>query len=95
MTGPTASRPSLTPPLALRRTSFLIDGEVVIISDDGTSDFYALRSRRRGHEAVLYAFDLFEHDGVDLRDLPLLERKRRLASCSARPSGEPSSSLSI
>ena len=28
---------------------------------------------------MLYAFDLIEHDGNDLRDLPLIERKRRLA----------------
>jgi bifunctional non-homologous end joining protein LigD len=28
---------------------------------------------------VLYAFDLIELDGTDLRDLPLIERKRRLA----------------
>jgi hypothetical protein len=28
---------------------------------------------------VLHAFDLIELDGADLRDLPLLERKRRLA----------------
>ena len=28
---------------------------------------------------MLFAFDLIEHDGVDLRDLPLIERKRRLA----------------
>ena len=27
---------------------------------------------------MLYAFDLIEHDGIDLRDLPLIERKRRL-----------------
>src|SRR5258708_5787424 len=56
----------------------LIDGEVVITSDDGTPDFRALRSKRRGHEAVLFAFDLIEHDGNDLRDLPLIERKWRL-----------------
>ena len=37
-----------------------------------TPDFHALRSRRRGQEAVLYAFDLIEHDGDDLRDLPLI-----------------------
>ena len=67
------------PRSASRRTSFLIDGEVVIARDDGTPDFRALRSRRRGHEAVLFAFDLIEHDGDDLRDLPLIERKRRLA----------------
>ena len=63
----------------LKAQSFLIDGEAVIAHDDGTHDFHALRSKRRGHEAVLFAFDLIEHDGDDLRDLPLIERKRRLA----------------
>ena len=63
----------------LEAHSFLIDGEVVIARDDGTPDFHALRSRRRGPEAVLYAFDLLEHNGADLRDLPLIERKQRLA----------------
>ena len=64
--------------LRLKAQSFLIDGEVVIARDDGTPDFHALRSKRRGHEAVLYAFDLIEHDGDDLRDLPLIDRKWRL-----------------
>jgi bifunctional non-homologous end joining protein LigD len=64
--------------LRIKAQSFLVDGEVVIISDDGTPDFRALRSRRRGHEAVLYTFDLIEHDGDHLRDLPPIERKWRL-----------------
>ena len=53
--------------------------KVVITRDDGTPDFHALRSQHRGHEAVLFAFDLIEHDGDDLTDLPLIERKWRLA----------------
>ena len=53
----------------IKASSFLIDGEAVVISDDGTSDFHTLRSR--GSEAVLIAFDLIEHDGSDLRELPL------------------------
>ena len=56
-----------------------IDGEAVIARDDGTPNFHALRGRCRGHEAVLFAFDLIEHDGDDLRELQLIERKRRLA----------------
>ena len=52
--------------------------------DDGTPDFHALRSRRRGSEAVLFAFDLIEQDGDDLRDLPLIERKRRLNTLIGR-----------
>ena len=69
---------------ASRIKAFLIDGEAVIARDDGMSDFHALRSRRKGHEAVPYAFDLIERDGVDLRDLPLIERKRRLARLLGR-----------
>ena len=63
----------------LEAHSFLIDGEVVIAGEDGMSDFRALRSKRRGPEALLYAFDLLQHDGADLCDLPLIERKQRLA----------------
>ena len=70
--------------LRLKATSFLIDGEAVIAHDDGTPDFHALRNRRRGREVVLYAFDLIEHDGEDLRKLPLIERKRRLAKLIGR-----------
>ena len=41
--------------------SFLIDGEVVIARDDGMLDFHPLRA----NAAVLFAFDLIEHDGDD------------------------------
>ncbi len=34
--------------LRIKAQSFLIDGEAVIARDDGTPDFHALRSRRRG-----------------------------------------------
>jgi ATP-dependent DNA ligase len=70
--------------LRIKASSFLIDGEAVIARDDGTPDFHALRSRRRGSEAVMYAFDLIEHNGDDLRDLPLIERKRWLAKLLGR-----------
>ena len=75
--------------LRLKASSFLIDGEAVIARDDGTPDFRALRGRRRGHEAVLYAFDLIEHDGDDLRDLPLIKRKRRLAKLIGKAKRRP------
>jgi ATP-dependent DNA ligase len=55
----------------------------VIISDDGTPDFRALRSQHRGHEAVLVAFDLIERDGEDCATC-LIERKRRLARLLGR-----------
>ena len=51
MTGPTA--PAIVDAaLRIKATSFLIDGEAVIARDDGTADFHALRSNRRGHEAA-------------------------------------------
>jgi bifunctional non-homologous end joining protein LigD len=68
----------------IKATSFVIDGEAVIAGDDGMPDFHALHTRRRGHEAVLFAFDLIEHDGADPRDLPLIERKRRLKKLIGR-----------
>ena len=64
--------------LRIKAASFVIDGEAVNIGDDGTYDFRALRRKRGGSEAVLYAFDLLEQDGDDLRALPLIERKWRL-----------------
>jgi len=70
----------------------MLDGEAVVLSDDGRPDFHALRTRRTGHAVVLYAFDLIEHDGDDLRKLPLIERKRRLAK-AAQPGQAPSGSL--
>ena len=47
----------------------MLDGETVIVRDDGSSDFRALRSKQRSRTAALFAFDLIEHDGDDLRDL--------------------------
>ena len=44
---------------------------------------------------VLYAFDPIEQDGDELRDLPLIERKRLLAKLSAVLNGDRSSSLNI
>jgi hypothetical protein len=63
----------------LKTHSFVIDGEAVVLNDDGPSDFHALRGHRRGAEAMLVAFDLIEHNDHDLRDLSLIDRKRRLS----------------
>jgi bifunctional non-homologous end joining protein LigD len=43
------------------------------------SRFDDLRRREAAHSAILYAFDLIEHNGEDLRDLPFLDRKDALA----------------
>jgi bifunctional non-homologous end joining protein LigD len=59
--------------------SFTIDGEAVVLGPDGLSRFEELSRREAFRTGILYAFDLVEHDGEDLRDLPFLERKAALA----------------
>jgi bifunctional non-homologous end joining protein LigD len=69
----------------LRAKSFTLDGEAVVIGPNGLTDFEALRRRGAGEVAVLYAFDLIELDGDDLRSLPIETRKATLASLLRRP----------
>jgi ATP-dependent DNA ligase len=63
---------------ALRATSATIDGEAVCCDENGVSVFEELHSRRSDNRALLYAFDLLELDGEDLRPQPLHARKARL-----------------
>ena len=61
--------------------SALIDGELVVETDSGASDFSALQadlSEGRGDRFVFYVFDLLYLDGYDLMALPLIERKKLL-----------------
>jgi bifunctional non-homologous end joining protein LigD len=63
----------------IKAKSFTIDGEAVVLGPDGLSRFEELSRREAARTAILYAFDLIEHDGEDLRDHPFLERKAALA----------------
>jgi bifunctional non-homologous end joining protein LigD len=63
----------------IKAKSFTIDGEAVVLGPDGLSRFEELSRREAARTAILYAFDLIEHDGEDLRDRPFLERKAALA----------------
>ena len=65
--------------------SWLIDGEVVCCDERGLARFDVLRRRRNEAVAVLYAFDLLELDGVDLRREPLEVRNPTLASILRKP----------
>jgi bifunctional non-homologous end joining protein LigD len=67
-----------------RQTSFVIDGEAVLLGVDGVSDFNGLHSRKHDDEVQLYAFDILALDGDDLRKLPLSMRKANLARLLAR-----------
>ena len=69
---------------ALRARSFLIDGEAVACDGDGLPVFDRLRYRRQDERVFLYAFDLLELNGRDLRREPLEVRKRALATVLLR-----------
>ena len=56
--------------------SAILDGEIICVDAQGVSQFNQLLSRKG--ESVFYAFDLLWLDGEDLRQRPLIERKKRL-----------------
>jgi len=68
--------------------SFTMDGEAVVTGADDVAVFGALHRRHKASDAILYAFDLLDLDGADLRPLPLGERKAKLTRLLARkPAG--------
>jgi bifunctional non-homologous end joining protein LigD len=68
---------------ALPAKTAWLDGEVVALEPDGTSNFQLLQNafgEDRTAPLVYYVFDLLYLDGRDLRSLPLEERKEKLAT---------------
>jgi hypothetical protein len=66
----------------LPATSVTLDGEGVACGPDGVTDFELLRAaldRPSKREVFLYAFDLLELDGHDLRREPWSDRRWKLA----------------
>jgi bifunctional non-homologous end joining protein LigD len=80
---------------ALACKSCIVDGEVVVLDDNGTLPIFdRLRyGPREKPEAQLFAFDLLELNGEDIRGKPVEKRKaalkRLLAKRIAPPKGEP------
>jgi len=61
----------------------LLDGEAAAIDDKGRPSFQLLQSTlkdQKGANLVYYAFDLLIDRGDDIRNLPNIERKERLAA---------------
>jgi bifunctional non-homologous end joining protein LigD len=60
----------------LKAADAILDGEIVCLDGDGYSQFNQLLYRR--DEPAFYVFDLLWLNGRDLRQLPLIERKKYL-----------------
>lgn len=65
----------------------MIDGEAVIVGEDGVSDFDRLHSREHDASVLLYAFDLLSVDGTDVRHDRLDDRRAKLRLLLVRPDG--------
>jgi bifunctional non-homologous end joining protein LigD len=68
----------------LRSRSCIIDGEAVACDDDGVASFDLVRHHRASERIFLYAFDLIELNGDDLRPDPLEGRKATLEMMLAK-----------
>ena len=60
----------------------ILDGEVIVETSEGRSDFHALekelKAKGGSQRLVFYVFDVLYFGGYDLRDVSLLDRKRLL-----------------
>ncbi|MBB3571819.1 non-homologous end-joining DNA ligase [Rhizobium sp. BK491] len=75
-------------------TTMILDGEAVVLDEQGRADFGALQralggrsGHRRASEAIFYAFDLLYLDGHDLTKLDLAERRHLLEGLIKEHSG--------
>lgn len=68
----------------LSSRSCIIDGEAVSCGDDGIASFDRIRYRRHDADVFIWAFDLIELNGDDLRRDPLAVRKATLERVLAR-----------
>ena len=68
----------------LRSRSWIIDGEAVACDDNGVASFNRVRYRQHDESIFLYAFDLIELNGHDLRFDPLEGRKATLEMMLAK-----------
>jgi bifunctional non-homologous end joining protein LigD len=67
---------------ALGLASSYLDGEIVVLGENGAPDFNALQNafdrRKVAQDVVFFVFDVPFFEGHDLREVPLRERRRLL-----------------
>ena len=72
--------PTLVDTLASMRLTAVLDGEIVMLDQDGVPRFELLQTYKKAREGhlVYYVFDILFYNNRDLRDQPLSERKEIL-----------------
>ena len=74
----TSRYPALAQALSSFKKEMVLDGEVVVLDDNGQPDFNELQRYNGSQPLLYYAFDLLWLDGYSLLGLPLSERKQLL-----------------
>lgn len=70
--------PELVPELMKIKKDCVLDGEIVVLNEEGKPSFQKLQQfdDNRDLPILYYVFDCLSYDGKDLTDLPLTERKK-------------------
>lgn len=69
--------PSIVQELKKLGHSFVVDGELVLLDEEGRSNFQLMQNYHKVKKGTpyYYVFDILSLDGKDLHELPLIERK--------------------
>lgn len=82
--------PSIARAFSFLPDNTIVDGELVVLDEDGRPSFNSLQHSRFTADALyFYAFDLLAYQGRDLRKLPLLERRSLLEGYALKRMCDP------
>ena len=82
--------PALLPAFKKLPDGTMLDGEIVVMDEQGRPSFNALQNWRTADQPIFYyAFDLLAYLGKDVRQLPLFERRRLLEEFALRGREDP------
>ncbi|HEU4510749.1 MAG TPA: non-homologous end-joining DNA ligase [Pyrinomonadaceae bacterium] len=82
--------PSIARAFSFLPDDTIVDGEVVVLDEDGRPSFNSLQHSRFTPDALyFYVFDLLAYQGRDLRKLPLLERRSLLEGYALKRMRDP------
>jgi bifunctional non-homologous end joining protein LigD len=74
----TKKYPSVVRELKKFNFNAVVDGEIVVVDENGFPNFNALQNYREGNNIIYYVFDIIWLNGYDLTKLALVERKQIL-----------------